>query len=134
MLREWLEEYGEALRSPPYQPEMLAAERVYIDILVDRASNIHPVTLSDRAYQIIKRCSLLPYSGAHICIITSKCEYVLEQVRKEKEKRKQYLPQGTWGASGLRFATSSVRKSLMGPPMNIRHITTHTLWTRGPAG
>ena len=62
--REWLEECGEALRSPPYQPEMSAAERVYIDILVDRASNIHTVTLSDRAYQIIKRCSRLPYLGA----------------------------------------------------------------------
>ena len=52
MLHEWLEECGEALSSPPYQPEMLAAERVYIDILVDRASNLHPVMLLDRAYRI----------------------------------------------------------------------------------
>ena len=80
----WLEECGEALQSPPYKPEMSVAERVYIDILLDRTSNLHPVTLSDRAYRIVKRCSRLPSSRAQICNITSKCEYVLEQVLKDK--------------------------------------------------
>ena len=101
MLREWLEECGEALQSPPYQPEMLAAERVYIDILVDRASNIHPVKLSDRAYQIIKKCSRVPYSGAQICNMMSICEYILEQVCRDQKKIKEYLPQGDVGC--LRF-------------------------------
>ena len=43
-LRMWLEECSEALQSPPYQPKMSAAERVYVDILVDRASNLTNIT------------------------------------------------------------------------------------------
>ena len=96
-LRMWLEECSEALQSPPYQPKMSAAERVYVDILVDRASNLRPVSLTDRACLIIKMCSPLPLSGAQNYKLINKCEFILEQVRKDKEKIEKYLPQGDVG-------------------------------------
>ena len=116
MLYVWLEECGEALQSPPYKPEMSAAERVYMDILVERTSNLHPVTLSDRAYRIVKRCSRLPLSGAQICNITSKCEYVLEQVLKDKEKIKEYLPQGGVGHLSFEVCHFLCKEEFSGTP------------------
>ena len=74
-LRVWMEGCKETLRTPQYQPEMLAVERVYIDILEDKASNIRTVTLSDPAYKIIEKCTRLPHSGVQIHNLTSRGEY-----------------------------------------------------------
>ena len=74
-LRVWIEECKETPRTPQYQPEMSAVERVYIDILEDKASNIRTLALSDRAYKIIEKCTRLPHSGVQIHNLTSRGEY-----------------------------------------------------------
>ena len=100
-LGTWMEGCTEALRTPQYQPEMSAAERVYVDILVDKASNIHIVALSDQTYEIIMKCSRLPLSGVLIYELTRSCEYALKQIRRDQENLRKYLPQGDVGH--LRF-------------------------------
>ena len=91
----------EALRTPQYQPEMSAVERVYVDILVDKVSNIHIVALSDQTYEIIKKCSRLPLSGVLIYQLTWRCKYALKQIRRDRENLKKYLPQGDVGHLGF---------------------------------
>ena len=104
-LGTWMEGCGEALRTFQYQPEMSAAERVYVDILEDKASNIRIVALWDRTYEIIKKCSRLPLSGVRIYELTRRCDYALTQICRDRENFKKYLTPGDMG---------HLRKSFLG--------------------
>ena len=103
-----MEECKETLRTPQYQPEMSAVERVYIDILVDKASNIRTVALS----KIIEKCTRLPHSGVQIHNLTIE----VNMVRRDQEKLKKYIPQEDVGRLRLKVCHFLCKEEFTGTP------------------